>query len=353
MNKKLNIAIMIGDFQPLTNKDVETIQHCLKAYDHTIIISTSTNRRISIKRPFGFEPVKAWINEIFSDASEQNSMTISTIKDFNYNKQKWVSQVQDLVFSIFPRKDNIFYIVDSDKKSIKENIKKIPNFFSDLFMPYPNQLHLSGPEIIEKWFKIEEVIDYVPLCVAKDLSSFRCTPYYAIPGFSKSFSTLLDEYSYYSKEKSDFSNYPYPNALKFYCADPVIVCNGSILLVQRAEDPGKDSWALPGGFVNADESAEDAMLRELVEETNLQVPSELLKTLIKSSHVFDNPNRNIGIPRVSNAFYIELFSESSTFPEVLGMDDAKDAKWIPLSEVRHMPLFDDHYDIIDFFTGAL
>lgn len=51
--------------------------------------------------------------------------------------------------------------------------------------------------------------------------------------------------------------------------------NGSILLVKRSTPPFKDYWALPGGKVNAGEAAEHAIVREVKEETGLDV--EIMK----------------------------------------------------------------------------
>jgi ADP-ribose pyrophosphatase YjhB (NUDIX family) len=46
---------------------------------------------------------------------------------------------------------------------------------------------------------------------------------------------------------------------------------GEILLTRRRFEPAKGKWDLPGGFVNADETAEDAVRREIAEELNLRV----------------------------------------------------------------------------------
>ncbi len=51
----------------------------------------------------------------------------------------------------------------------------------------------------------------------------------------------------------------------------LIEMDGGVVLVQRGHDPHKGEWALPSGFVEADESAEEAAIREAAEETGLRV----------------------------------------------------------------------------------
>ena len=102
-----------------------------------------------------------------------------------------------------------------------------------------------------------------------------------------------------------------------------------ILLIQRKNEPYKDCWAFPGGFINMDESAEDAAIRELKEETGLEVSE------IEQLKAFSNPNRDPRERVITIAFIAE-----SRIKDVKGGDDAKDAKWFDISVLP--PLAFDH-----------
>ncbi|MEZ4866548.1 MAG: NUDIX hydrolase [Caldilineaceae bacterium] len=65
-----------------------------------------------------------------------------------------------------------------------------------------------------------------------------------------------------------------------------------VLLVQRAIDPGKGQWALPGGYMDADEMPEAALQRELLEEVNLAIQIDRLLTIFP---IVTAPGRGQGI----------------------------------------------------------
>ena len=60
----------------------------------------------------------------------------------------------------------------------------------------------------------------------------------------------------------------------------------NFILIKRMNDPFKDCWALPGGFVEYGESVEDAAIREAKEETNIDVELEELV------NVYSAPDRD-------------------------------------------------------------
>ena len=62
--------------------------------------------------------------------------------------------------------------------------------------------------------------------------------------------------------------YPHP-AVTVDCI--VFTSDNKVLLIQRKFEPCKGKWAFPGGFMNIDETAEQAVVRELAEETTIEI----------------------------------------------------------------------------------
>lgn len=110
-----------------------------------------------------------------------------------------------------------------------------------------------------------------------------------------------------------------------------------VLLIQRGNEPFKNKWALPGGFVNMDELLETACRRELQEETGLKVDK---MDQFKAYDAIDRDPRHRTISVVFSA-------EISEKQEVKGGDDAAHAKWFSLSELPELAF--DHQQILEEF----
>ena len=123
-----------------------------------------------------------------------------------------------------------------------------------------------------------------------------------------------------------------------------------MLLVKRKHAPGIGLWALPGGFLQPDETRVYGMLRELKEETKIKVPGPVLMGSIKSQKTFDHPHRSTRGRTITTAFFIDLgFSEK--LPKVHGSDDAEKAVWVPFKDVDRTKMMEDHFHIIDTFIS--
>ena len=119
--------------------------------------------------------------------------------------------------------------------------------------------------------------------------------------------------------------------------DCVVIANEELLLIKRKKDPFEGYWALPGGLMEVGETAEAAAVRELFEETSLDIAQDSLKLI----GVFSNPCRDPRGHLVSIAFQSRLRKKQ----EVVGMNDAIDARWHPLSELPDIAF--DHSEIVE------
>jgi len=109
-----------------------------------------------------------------------------------------------------------------------------------------------------------------------------------------------------------------------------------ILLIKRKNEPFKDSWAIPGGFVDENEDLEDAAKRELWEETQIKIEKvEQLKT-------FGKPFRDPRAHTVSIAFW--GFVPENTIAKAA--DDAKEVGWFAIDNLPDLAF--DHDEIIAF-----
>src|ERR1044071_39322 len=88
----------------------------------------------------------------------------------------------------------------------------------------------------------------------------------------------------------------------------------SVLLIQRKYEPFKNQWAIPGGFVLEGESLEDAVKRELSEETGITV------NYLEQLYTFGEPHRDPR-QRVISVAYFALV-KSSLFQQLKASTDA-------------------------------
>ncbi|MEM1513777.1 MAG: NUDIX hydrolase [Candidatus Thermoplasmatota archaeon] len=115
--------------------------------------------------------------------------------------------------------------------------------------------------------------------------------------------------------------------------DGVLIKNKKILLIKRRNDPFKDKWALPGGFVEYGERVEEAIIREFKEETGMRA------RIKKLFGVYSDPGRD---PR-GHVISIVFLLESEDEPRA--GDDATDAKFFDLNSLPDLAF--DHKKIIE------
>lgn len=117
----------------------------------------------------------------------------------------------------------------------------------------------------------------------------------------------------------------------------------ALLMIRRGGTPYKGHWALPGGFVEANETLERAAARELQEETGI------IQTSLVQLGAFGDPGRDPRGHTVSVAFY--AFIASPARP--VAADDAADAQWVTLASIGRSRIAFDHTRIIQLATQRL
>ena len=112
--------------------------------------------------------------------------------------------------------------------------------------------------------------------------------------------------------------------------------NREFILIKRKNDPYKDCWALPGGFVDYGETTEHAAVREAKEETSIDVE------LIKLFNVYSEPDRDPRRHTVS-VFYLA----HGDMNDAKADDDAKDIGIYSFDDLDNLNLAFDHRMILN------
>jgi len=116
-----------------------------------------------------------------------------------------------------------------------------------------------------------------------------------------------------------------------------------ILLIRRAQEPFKGKYALPGGFINMDESLEDAAHRELSEETGVK------NFQLTQIQTFSDPGRDPRGHVISTCFGCVLGKKDQI--NIQAGDDAADAEWFGLNNLPDLAF--DHSILIQAAIAKL
>lgn len=101
--------------------------------------------------------------------------------------------------------------------------------------------------------------------------------------------------------------------------------NGDLLVCVRAKEPAKGTWDLPGGFIDENETAEEAIRRELKEELNAEV--------VEAKYLFSFPNTydysGLTLPTLDMFFACKVSNIDDLRPD----DDVAAFRFVPLHEI--------------------
>lgn len=329
--------VFIGRFQPFHNGHTAVIDAALKQAKEVVVVVGSSFAARNIRNPFTFEERKSMIKSVFTT----ERVKVVPVSDFPYDDNKWVNAIQKIVDATVPDAKDVGLIGHS---------KDSTSYYLNIFPRWKNHVEVDDVGGINATDIRNQLLEGFTGSFASSkmqTSSYSEMLDIILNKCKKEFGILFEEYKMVKKYKEAWKAAPFPPT--FMTVDAVVVQSGHLLLVKRGDMPGKGLWALPGGFLNQEETMLDGAIRELKEETKIKVPVPVLKGSVKESKTFDAPNRSSRGRTITQAFLIDL--GVGELPKVKGADDAEKAFWVPFNKVKQEKMFEDHFFIIDNFLN--
>lgn len=340
---KYDYGVFIGRFQPFHEGHARVIETALQNCNKLIVLIGSANGVRTLRNPWTWREREAMIQARFPMLEDR--IICEPLEDMTYRDQEWLTTVQEIVSCIidgegWTDKPATVALVGSQKDSTGYYLNLFPRWES-IGVEHKNPLNATDIRNIlfgnavgdpTKW-----LADDVQRTIKPHLSE-------------KWFFELRDEAAWVEKFKQPYSALPYPPI--FQTVDAVVVASGHVLLIERGHRPGKGLLALPGGYLNEKETFEEATLRELREETKIDVSDTRLRAAKVRQRVFDDPHRSVRGRVITTATLFSLPNER-TLPKVKGSDDAAAARWVPFKDVQPDVMFEDHYHIIKSLVAGI
>lgn len=348
--KKYQLLVYIGRFQPFHNAHKRTIELASTKAKNVLVIIGSAYEPRTYKNPFTVPERHKMISETIKHSDKFDSkctLLLERAEDYRYDDVRWANNIRSIVAQFGYKSVGL---IGHNKDDSSFYLKLFPEW--DL-IDVEKVSTINATDIRSEYFR-EDAHSFkldksfykhrTGKHVTKFLESFIDTP---------EFEYLAMERAHIVSYRNQYVNMQYEPI--FVTADALvttrITSDTYILLITRKSEYGNGLLALPGGFVdaNSDRTIQHAMLRELIEETGITTPRDVLERCVTKTQVFDHINRSARGRTITHVFHIEL--ASMIFPKCTAGDDAADAKWYNIADLEREHFFEDHYDIILTMLG--
>lgn len=344
----LDIAVYIGRFQPLHNGHLALLRQALAVAPLVVVVIGSAHQARTPKNPFTWEE-RAEMIRLALPAADRARVRYLPVRD-HYDEAKWVAAVQH----------GVQVVAEQAGLGHRPAVALIGHF-KDATSAYLQQFGgwtlrsveraspVDAVHIRSAWLgsagkdldaSLSALASVAPATTLDFMRAWSLLPFYP---------TLAAEWLMLQQYRQAWASAPY--APVFVTVDTVVRCADHVLLIQRGQPPGVGLYAVPGGFIEARETAYQSALRELREETRLSLLESTMKGCLKSSAVFDHPDRSQRGRTITHAFYFDLGHRA--LPEVLADDDAQSAAWVPVADIVGLEdrFHDDHFHMLEHFLS--
>ncbi|MES2614846.1 MAG: NUDIX domain-containing protein [Bdellovibrionota bacterium] len=329
-----DVSVFIGRFQPIHVGHLKTIRLALERSKICILIVGSYKSAPSTRNPWSSEQRIEMIKKCLHK-EERKRVFFLPIRDRIYSEIVWQQNIVNEIFKVVQPQASIA-LIGHNKDATSYYLKNFPNW---TFIETGNFDGMNSTDFRKKFFSCgTPTYHYIPEQIKTWLQKFRK---------SNLFNQLLGEYLFVEEARKKLSQN------SFSVANSLVLCGNYILLVRRKNYPGKYLYAMPGGHLEENEEPMAGALRELYEETNIELKQDELKSCFVKKGYYDYTERNPIARTFAHVFFYKLhFVEC---PKVTAGDDAHEAHWILLDELNSLEdkFFADHYQIIQVLLGRI
>ncbi len=336
-----DFGVVIGRFQPFHKGHEHLVQSALDESQHVIIVIGSANIARSAKNPWTAEERVRMIKSTLC-AKDKALISFVMADDNPYNDDQWARnlrhKVEDEVLKIGNAacpNVHLFGLRDFSVRLFAHR-KDASSFYLDLFpkwdfteispvLPNIHGAHIRDDFFRRNMFREEFVSPSVQQIAASSVGLGR----------------IRDEFNYVREYCEQWSESPHPPV--FVTADVLLVHDGKVAVIIRGQHPGKTLFALPGGFVNANETVKNAALREANEE--IGIAPRQIEAWLTTARVFDHPDRDQRGRMITHVYRFDI-------PMAVALkagDDAASVQWVAIDNLHVMQrdFYADHFFILD------
>ena len=341
----MSTAIVIGRFQPFHLGHKAMVEKALEVASNVIVVIGSTGCWPDLKNPFSVDERTNMIRAVFPGLT---NLSIVSVEDHPYDDERWAQDLRDVVgtqrvddevFLIGNKKDHSSFYLDMfpDWKFVEVAEVKGVNIGCriDATLIREFMFEPRNPRLVLEGLLPSAVSSVLGDCITDDRAA-----------------QLHAEATHVLDHRHDWDC----RAVRRWggpiltAADALVHDSTHILLIRRKGPVGAGALALPGGFVNVGERIVDAAIRELKEETGVEIHVREHSGGPSGDYVvaFDNPRRSLSGRTVTHVLQHNVYRRYELSTPVAG-DDAEWAGWVPIAELDSLKsqFFSDHFHIIN------
>lgn len=355
MSHSYSHSIYIGRFQPFHLGHAQMLAQALAVAQRCIVVIGSAHQAATPKNPFDWQMRVDMIRRSLPP-EEAARVDFLPLRDY-YDGDRWAHALRGGVDKLIARhagpdsQEVKVALISHFKDASSAYLRWFPEWET---VAFPRQNEIDATPLRNAFFEaihdgatpaqaLTNLLPALAQGTQQTLRQWVQDPQAAI--------TLAQEWDTLRQARLAWSHSPYTPI--FVTVDAVVQCQDHVLLVQRDRMPGAGLMALPGGFIEAHERLDQAVLRELVEETGLDLtPAQAAQARVGSA-VFDHPDRSERGRCITHGYHFKL--ANTDLPAVRGGDDARTAQWVPITQLAQLEpsMHNDHFHILDTFLRIL